>query len=411
MSWEERLLESTYTTPSGVTLSFYYEDVSYEFDKKGTVFDFPSTNGSYVQQLGNSSRRYPLNCIFWGENCDLETENFIRGLEEDGIGRLDHPIYGIIDCMPLGTIKRRDDLKTASNQSIIEVVFFNTIGAIYPSSEVDIGSSVIESTESFRNTASKSFEDNLDLKSETKLVTFKNKFLSYVNKANSYLKPLIQATEEVSTFFSVTASSITTGIDEILSTPRTLALQTIDMIHAPSKAFISITDKINSYKILIDDLMYDVSKTFKKSSDKNDYTTNKLLIETYATATVLSVVNNEFDTKKEALIVAENLLLQLDEINSWNDLQLDTLDEIDTGESYQKLQESIALTAGYLVQISFTLKQEKSIVLDRNRTIIDLCSEIYNDVDSKLDYLINTNNLSGSEILELPKGKEILYYV
>lgn len=411
MGWEERLSESAYTTPSGTRLTFDYEDVSYEFDKKGTVFDFPSTNGSYVQQLGNSSRRYPLLCIFWGDNCDLETENFIKGLEEDGIGKLEHPIYGIIDALPLGTIKRRDDLKTASNQSILEVVFFNTIGAIYPSSEINIGSSVIQSSESYRNVASNSFGNEIDLSTETKLITFKNQFLSYISKANSYLKPLVSATSDVNTFFTVTSDSITSGIDEILSTPRTLALQTIDMIHAPSKANISIRDKINSYKILTNDLMYDASNTLKKTSSKNDYTTNKLLIETYTTGTVLSVVNNEFETKKDALLTAENLLIGLDEINQWNDLQLDTLNEIDTGESYQKLQESIALTAGYLVQISFTLKQEKSIILDRNRTIIDLCSEIYNQVDEKLDYLINTNNLSGTEILELPKGKEILYYV
>lgn len=411
MGWEERLSESAYTTPSGTRLTFEYEDVSYEIDKKGTIFDFPGTNGSYVQQLGNTSRKYPMLCIFWGDNYDLESENFIKGLEEDGIGKLEHPIYGIVDALPLGTIKRRDDLKTASNQSIIEVVFFNTIGVIYPKSDANIQASVINSSEFYRNIASNAFGDNIDLSTETKLITFKNQFLSYIGKANSFLKPLVEATTDVNTFFTITRDSITSGIDEILSTPTTLALQMIDMIHAPSKAIIAITDKINSYKILSNDLMYDMSNTLKKSSSKNEYNTNKLFIETYATGTVLSVVNNEFETKKDALLTAENLLNQLEEINQWNDLQLDTLNEIDTGESYQKLQETIALTAGYLVEISFTLKQERSIILDRNRTIIDLCAEIYKQVDEQLDYLINTNNLSGSEILELPKGKEILYYV
>jgi hypothetical protein len=411
MGWEERLIESAYTTPSGNRLLFIYEDVGYEFDKKGTSFDFPSTNGSYIQQLGNSSRRYPMICFFWGDNCDTESENFIKGLEEEGIGKLEHPIYGIIDALPLGTIKRRDDLKTASNQSIIEVVFFNTIGAIYPDSDNSLSSDVISTVEEYKNKASDSFGENIDLSSETKIITLKNKVLSYVSKINTSLKPLISTIGDINTFFTVTSDSITGGIDEILKTPTTLALQTIDLIHAPAKAFISITDKINSYKILSNDLLYDASNALKISKSKNDYIADKLFIETYSTATVLSVINNEFETKNEALLIAESILSQLDTLNEWNDLQLDTLNEIDTGESYQKLQESIALTAGYLVQISFTLKQERSIVLDRNRTILDLCFELYGEVDEQLDFLINSNNLNGSEILELQKGKEIVYYV
>lgn len=411
MGWEERLIDSAYTTPSGNRLSFIYEDVGYEFDKKGTVFDFPSANGSYVQQLGNTSRRYPMLCIFTGDDCDTESENFIKGLEEEGIGKLEHPIYGIIDSLPLGTIKRRDDLKTASNQSIIEVIFFNTIGAIYPSSFDNIGSDVVNSIDEYKEVGSESFKDKIDTSTTTKLITLKNKILSYVDKINTTLKPIIQTVSDVTEFFNTVSQSITSGIDQVLNTPKTLALQIMDMIHAPGKAFISITDKINSYKILINDLIYDASKTLKISKDKNEYVNDKLFIESYATAMVLSSVNNTFETKEDALLVAEILLEQFDDYTNWNDLQLESLTEIDSGESYQKIQESISLAAGYLVQISFTLKQERSIVLDRNRTIIDLCYEIYGEVDEQLDFLIKSNNLSGSEILELPIKKEIVYYV
>ena len=425
MGWEENLIQSAYTTPSGTRLQFDYENVGYEFDKKGTNFDFPSTNGSYVQQLGNTSRRYPMTCYFWGNDCDTEAEDFIKGLEEEGIGKLEHPIYGIIDALPLGTIKRRDDLKTAANQVIVEVVFFNTIGATYPNSQDNLSISVLTAVDKYKIVASESFENEIDLGSESKFVTLKNKILAYVAKVNATLAPIIQGVEDVTLFFNTVSQSITSGIDEVLNTPKTLALQLLDMIHAPSKAFIAITDKINSYGILLDDIIFDVKKQFKTSKDKNDYITNKLFVEAYSTGIVLSAVNNEFETKEEALVVAEILLQQLDNITTWNDLQIEALgienptaetinqlvNVVDTGESYQKLQEAVSLTTGYLVQISFSLKQERSIILDRNRTIIDLCFEIYGSIDDKLDYLINTNNLSGSEILELPKNKEVLYYV
>ena len=57
------------------------------------------------------------------------------------------------------------------------------------------------------------------------------------------------------------------------------------------------------------------------------------------------------------------------------------------------------------------LKQERSITLDRARTIIDLCGELYGSVDDNLDFAINSNGLTGSEILELPRGFDFVYYV
>jgi hypothetical protein len=126
---------------------------------------------------------------------------------------------------------------------------------------------------------------------------------------------------------------------------------------------------------------------------------------------VVSVVNNQFVTKSEALQAAEVVLTQLDDVTAWRDQNFQSLGGVDTGGSYQKLQEAVALTAGFLVEISFSLKQERRIVLDRNRTIVDLAAELYGSVDDQLDFLINSNDLSGSEILELPRGREIVYYV
>jgi len=84
---------------------------------------------------------------------------------------------------------------------------------------------------------------------------------------------------------------------------------------------------------------------------------------------------------------------------------------IDTGELYDPLQQAVALTAGFLVQVSFTLRQERTRILEKDRTVHDLVAELYGRVDEELDFFINSNALTGSEILELPKGKEIVYYV
>ena len=78
---------------------------------------------------------------------------------------------------------------------------------------------------------------------------------------------------------------------------------------------------------------------------------------------------------------------------------------------YAALLDSVTKAVGYIVSISFSLKTEKTIILTENRSILDLVAELYGELDDKLDFFINTNNLSGSEILELPRGREIVYYV
>lgn len=123
------------------------------------------------------------------------------------------------------------------------------------------------------------------------------------------------------------------------------------------------------------------------------------------------MVNSQFTTKTEAIQAAETILTQFDDVVTWRDANYEALEQIDTGAAYQKLQEAVAIAAGFLVEISFSLKQERAIVLDRSRTIVDLAAELYGSVDDQLDFLINSNNLSGSEILELPKGREVVYYV
>ena len=86
-------------------------------------------------------------------------------------------------------------------------------------------------------------------------------------------------------------------------------------------------------------------------------------------------------------------------------------DLIDTGETYTALQNSTALAIGFLVELSFTLAQERRFILTRPRSLIDLVAELYGEVDAQLDFFIDTNDLSGDEITELPAGREIIHYV
>ena len=49
-------------------------------------------------------------------------------------------------------------------------------------------------------------------------------------------------------------------------------------------------------------------------------------------------------------------------------------------------------------------------MIDRPRTIVDVCAQVYGAVDGKIDLFVSTNNFTGDELLELPANRRIVYY-
>ena len=414
MAWNDRIREGTYTAPSGARLKFDFENVSLAVDKKTTGYNFPDADGTFVQDLGQSGRRYPLRIFFWGDDYDLEADVFINALLERGIGKLDHPVYGTKQVVPFGTISRRDDLKTAANQAILEVTFWETIGLLYPTAQTDPGGSVLSAVDEFNGAISQEFEEVLNTDSSSSRVTFKNNYLKLLDVAESGLSDIASVQEDVLTQFNAINDSIRNGIDILIQEPLTLALQTVQLVQAPARALTNIRARLNSYIDLIGTIIGGEGAVVSPGldpSNPNQFHTNDLYASTYVTGAVVSAVNNQFITKTDALEAAEIILEQLEKVTNWRDDNFQSLNEIDTGGSYQQLQDAVALCAGFLVEISFTLLQEHTLILDRPRTIIDVSAELYGEVDAQLDFLITSNSLTGSEILELPRGRKIVYYI
>jgi len=407
MPWQDRVREAAYNSPSGTRIVFDYENVRKSFDKKTTGFDFPDADGTYVQDLGNTGRRYPLRIFFWGDNHDLDAESFDQALRERGTGKLEHPLYGTVNVVPFGTITQRDDLKTAANQSIIEVTFWETIGLIYPASQTDPARSVLSAVDEYNIAAAAEFELDTDLDSAVEQASFKNSYRALLNKAQAGLQTIADVQKNVEDEFNAIYDSINQGIDILVAQPLELAFQTTLLLQSHARALTNITARLDAYKNLESSLISgegSVESPGQDPTSSNTIHTKELYASTYITGSIVSVVNNQFATKNEALEAAEAILIQFDEVVAWRDNNFESLEEIDTGSAYQQLQEAVALTAGFLVEISFTLKQERRLKLVRNRTIIDLVGELYGSVDDQLDFFINSNDLSGSEHIRNTKG-------
>jgi len=406
MSWVDRLREAAYTSPSGVRTVFSYENVKRAVTKKTSSFEFPDADGTYVQDFGAGGRRYPVRVFLWGADYDIAAAAFEESLIERGVGRLEHPIYGTVDVIPFGEIVRRDDLKTAANQAVIEVTFWESTGVAYPTADKDPASAVLGAVDGFNTAIATEFAETPGVDVATQQALIKSQFERALAAVDTALAPVAAVEDAVSAQFTAIYDSITLGIDVLIDEPLTLGFQTVLLIEAPARAAAAISDRLAAYAGLLESLT-----SGHGAAGVPEFKTTDLFASTQVAAEVVAVVNSTFLTQGGAITAAEKILGQFEAFVSWRDDTARALAVVDTGEAYQQLQDAVALAAGYLVELSFTLKQERAITLTRPRTVIDLAAELYGEVDGKLDFLITSNNLTGDEIIELPRGRRIVYYV
>jgi len=417
MAWQDRLRQASYTSPeTKTTQTFDFEDMRKTFTKKGTAFEFPDAEGTFIQQTRNSGRQYPLRIFFWGNNYDLEAKAFDKLLHENGIGILTHPIDGAIDVVPFGAITQLDKLKTAGNQAIIELTFWTTIDLLFPASQVDPGAEVVNAVVEYNTKKAEDFEEVIDVDSVVEQATLKNSYQKILDVTKNGLQTIADTQDDVKQQFDAIYDSINASIDTFINDPLTLAFETVIFLQSPARALTSITARLDGYKNLVNDIITSANAIAipgieNDSRVSNNFHNDDLYVSTYITGQILSVVNNEFITKTDVLEAADAIISLFDDVVVWRDDNFLSLSEIDTGGSYQKLQEAVAIAAGFLVQISFTLKQERRLTLDRPRTFIDLVGELYQETDAQYDFFITSNDLSGAEIKELPRGREIVYYI
>lgn len=410
--WQDRLRKAFYVSPSGEKLPFLYENVKQTQTLRGSSFEFPDADGTFVQRIGNSGRRFPLRIILSGSDYDIQAGKFNKALLESGVGSLEHPIYGVIKVIPLGELERIDNLKTAANQAIFEVTFFETTGLLYPTSQKDGVNETKEAVDDYNEAESEALEDNTILDTANDRANFLNDYNNAKAAFTTQLSKIAAETEEVEKQFNAINDSINNGIDELIADPLLLGFQTVLLIQSPARAASLILDRLDAYTSLVGLIVgKEPAIAGLDNSASNSFHNDDLYCSAYITGQVVSVINNQFQTKSDAIAAADVILTNFDNYTAWHDDNFESLNELDTSAAYQNLLKAVSLAAGFLVQISFSLKQERKIILDRNRSIIDLTYELYGEVDLNLDFFINSNNLTGDEILELPKGKEIVFYV
>lgn len=447
MPWQDRLQEAAYTAPDGTRITFSYSDVSQTIRKKTVAHDFPDVDATFVQDQGLRGSTYPLRVFFSGDDHDLAAAQFVAALKQKGPGILEHPVFGQRDVIPFGDITHRNDLVSAANQSVFDVVFWETVLAIYPETDSATSGAVDQAAIDFEDANAEQFEAAVDPNESA--------FLSNMQALQDGAESVLKRAQDGTAKLTNKMNRISRGIDDTLTTfvggPLTLAHQVRQFVTAPARSLRLLRDRLEAYKSMVESIAAGTGTSPDNGAGigtsvagagvvdpgngvpgllgvaANLFQANAIFAQTSILGFALAVSGETFTTRTEALQASLELIDVFDDFVAWSDSNYEVLaaaspgpdptrpnstgpGAIDTGETYQALLDVVAAAARQIVAASFELATEQVLVIDTPRTAIDLVAELYGDLD-RFDEFVDSNRLTGSEILELSRGTRVRFSV
>lgn len=419
--WQDNLQAAAYQFPDGTRMEFQYEDVERERNKKTNGFTFGDADGTYVQDRGVTGRRFPMALFFSGNFHDQDSDRFERLLgNQRGIGVLEHPRWGNFHVVPYGKIAQVDRLKTASNQTVLTVEFWETNLTLFPSRKRVGRKEVDQGIEAFDAQASIAFGDLMAITDAVEAQSLIEQVTSRVaelkagfDKVMGTVKEVQGRVDAVRRRVAKISSSITNAIQTLVQAPVTMAAQMIELIKTPARLALSMQAIFSGIGGQLEDLFSkDTWSIGLDNQSKNEFHYNDLIASASVVTMCVASMNAEFLNKSEALEATSGLFDAFEAWTAWREDAQTQLGVIESFGVYDAVRNVLDKTVVNLVDASFDLKTERRITLTRAWDPAELCAHLYGSVSEEdLNFLITSNDLAGTEILEIPLGREIVSYV
>lgn len=412
--------KASYRSDTGATISnFAYRDVSKSKEKLSTTYEFANTNQTYVQTLGSTMLRLPIEMIFIGDNYIADAEAAFNVLDSSNYGTLQHPAYGEIDVAIVGEIKKEDKILTGIGSSTITVTFYQSIKTAYPATSLDARGNILSKITEANEAAATQASQAINIKDPVDEANWKTDILNGIKATKNTVAGIVDTTQSISSEITAIQRSVESNINAIASGAvdvvgnlLTIGKQIQIFTQLPARLEISIVDRANAFIDGLSSLLgLDSKKDLVNNTNKNKFANADL----QATATIAglaeaTITNTEFSTQAQAIEYVDVLLNQTERYIVWRESQYTSLELVDDDfSSYQQIQELVNLTAGYLLELSFTLQQQKTFVCDKDYALPVIANKLYGSIDFE-QRIIADNNLQGDELFFVSKGKQIIYY-
>jgi len=413
MSWLEKIKTNlSITTGDGKVFNPLWTPLDKEIAYNLAVYEFPKIGGALVRRYEQKANRYDIEFYFQGADHLEQAAAFEASAADKRPWTISHPFEGSLLVHPIGFKKTNRGLNvTVYNGSVIE-----TITEDAPKATANPADKILSEKETADTLMADSYVAEVKPKAaDLKEMGTKTKSTFELGKKG--INNVIDSQEYFNAF-----NDANRAINNAVAEPLLAIRQIQAMINAPYNFISNVQSRVGTLKSQLEMLGNSlltiggglaslIPRNSKKLYENNAGT----MLSAMAAATIS---NASYSSRREALDVIDTLVGQynayitnLDTLQSTSGAVLDSYIPDATG--IIQLSNLVSYTVSALLQIATNARQERSFILEEDDTLFTLAKRLYGlrEDDSTITELIDTNKFTMQELLIIPKGRTIKYYV
>ena len=401
MSWINDIENVVFTiiTGDGKEWAPKWKNAVKDIDYNTSVFEFVNIEGSLALRQKPKGRKFDLEFYFDGEDAVDKGNNFEYSSRDSRAWTVKHPFYGNIICQPLSL--KQDN--TVLNVSKFSVPVIETISTSYPKGTIVIEDEITSQSNAVNESQAQAFEDSKEL---NKVELIKN-----IEQLDTLYSSLFKSGEELKEFKAKVADAVI-EITNTVATGVGIARSVQAVINYPSTIIQTIESRFNVLKESLQGIM----DSFTGSKNQFELLAGGIIASMQITSS--TNITDDYSTKKFVFDQQNRLSVEFNKYLLFLDnLQTERADSNDSYtpnyRSISALSSLVSLSIANLYEIAFLAKQEREYILESDSNLILLTHKYYglDPDDVNIDKFVKTNNIGLNEILNIRKGRKIVYYV
>lgn len=405
MSWIDKLKKGLEITTGDGEKYFPLYDINPKTTEFNVAeFEFPNIEGTLVKRSMVKGTKMSLTFYFQGEDHLETSRKFEVSAKDKRAFKISHPFFGIMLVQP--TSLSYDP--TGLNITKIVGSFVETLSDEYPKITKDAKNQIALNVITTKEILVESLENNVE-----ELPLIFAEFLDKINTLGELATKLKDQANEYKQLYKRALGSL----DYASSMIGNAVQNAIDLYNFPAKFVSDIKERVTMFSEQMDEIFGTVEDLVTPEEKKTAEFTGGAIMLSLVESTIYPI-ESDYQTSNEVLetisVVLKVWEKYISKIELLQTATNDTLDSyIPDYDTIQSIYDIVNFSTANLLQIALESSSERSVILESDSNAIILAHRFYGltDTDETLVKFIEQNNLSVDELLEIKKGKNIVYYI
>lgn len=407
MSWQEQINQQFIIVcgdGNRYTPLWPASSVTKEVEFNITEFNFPGTDGTFVDRRRPKGAKYAMDIVFQGLDHLDTARSFETSAKDTRPWVVEHPLYGRLTVQPVSLTFDN----TTLNNSRVTGTLIETI----EQSSLVLSDDPPDFIQGLKNdvdtTGQPTFTYVFETPDDSLRATYSELYFSGENSG----APQFQQ-EEYANLFNQANAAILNATNDPLAALRSIQ----QLLGYPAYLEISVKNRLDIFKQQLDQLFAGVGKINNPEGKPLFEFNAGSVISSMCVATALPLstdyvnVAQVVDVINELIIVENTFIGVLDSIQTPNGGDTDSY--VPDYPFINSVITIIDYTISNLFNIALGARQERRIFLEYDSNLIVQAHRFYGLglTDEELELFRTSNNIGLSEILLLRHGRELVYYI